>query len=142
MLIFVKPLAKGHSCCESLDLVPSTLEPAEGCEPESDSLRQLPPRSLLWICGRCPDKHSALQDVQRKGTAHYLSHRHFLKCSCCLQHFQGRSGSRAAAASAHHGAQVLPGMSQLLQVRAGALCCVTEPVVLESLTQEQWSSSG
>lgn len=140
MLIFVKPLAKGHSCCESLDPVPSTLEPAEGSEPESNSLWQLPPRSLLWIYGRCPDKHSALQDVQRKVTAHYLSHKHFQKCSCWLQTFQGQSGSSAAAAFAQHRAQVLPGMSQLLQVGAGALCCVREPVVLESLTQ--WSSSA
>lgn len=94
------------------------------------------------FCGsmQVPDKHSALQDVQRKVTAHYLSHKHFQKCSCWLQHFQGQSGSSAAAAFAHHRAQALPGMSQLLQVRAGALCCVREPVVLESLTQ--WSSSA
>lgn len=82
------------------------------------------------------------QDAQRKVTAYYLSHKHFLKRSCWLQHFQGWLGSSAAAAFAHHGAQVLPGMSQLLQVGAGALCCVREPVVLESLIQEQWSSSG
>lgn len=90
----------------------------------------------LWQVPRQTSVH--FQDVQRKVIAHYLSHKHFLKWSCWLQHFQGWLGSSAAAAFAHHGAQVLPGTSQLL----GALCCVREPMVLESPTQEQWSSSG
>lgn len=91
MLIFVKPLAKGHSCFNSLDPMPSTLQPAEGCVPESYSLRQLPSRFLLQIRDRCPDKHGGLQDVPRKITAWYLSHRYLLKCSTVcmwLQHFK------------------------------------------------------
>lgn len=39
--------------------------------------------------------------------------------------------------------EVLPAVSQLLQVRAGRLCAVRlQPVVLGSLTQEQWRGSG
>lgn len=101
MLIFVKPLAKGHSCCKSLDPMPSMLQPAEGCVPESYSLQQLPSRSLLRTCDRCPVKHGGLQDVLRKITAWNLSHIYLLKCSrvCVwLQHFKH---SRAPALQLH-----------------------------------------
>lgn len=39
--------------------------------------------------------------------------------------------------------EVLPAVSQLLQVRAGQLCAVQlQPVVLGSLPQEHWRGSG
>lgn len=122
MLLFVKPLAKGHSWFESLDLMPSMLRPAEGCTPESFSLWQLPPRAVLSLCCMDSEQHSWLQEVVRKITVYNLNHRCLLKCG-----FSTSLNSWAPAFSCICLTQRRPARHELAPAGTGraALCCVT-----------------
>lgn len=138
MLLFVKPLAKGHSCFESLDLMPGMLGPAEGCTPES----------YLFSNTHQEAFYVSVTGAQRSRVDSEMSKEHY----CTLpepQKFDKLPStsldSWAPVLQLHLSLneEVLPAVSQLLQVRAGRLCAVRlQPVVLGSLTQEQWRGSG
>ena len=104
------------------------------------------PSAYLWqvprqaqLAPRCPEvDYCTLPEPQT-----------FAKIQCCLHvatalpRTVGLQCCSCICPTCSLNAEVLPDKSQLQQVEAGRLCAAwLEPVVLESLTQEQWSSSG